>query len=217
MHYLFQKALKTGKKVRSEHLLHRGLPEIEHAIFNTGCHLFKDTSSAKILFVGVSDINQKILHFLRSKNLEDITICNRTDESAVALARNYQLKTLEWNDIFKWQLYDWMIFGTKSPEHLITSKQLPSDNISPKLIIDLSVPRNVEPQVARHPKITLLNIDQINRMLLFRKQKMFHMLAEAEQYVVESTKQQTFLFQQKQQHRERLLVNDDLTSCTMGA
>lgn len=206
MHYLFQKALKIGKKVRSTHLLKSGLPEIEHAIFTTGSHLFKDTSLAKILFVGVSDINQKILHFLRNKNLQDITVCNRTGESAAALAKAYQLKTLEWHEISQWQHYDWIIFGTKSPQHLITSQQLPSLNISHKLIIDLSVPRNVDPHVARHPKITLLNIDQINRMLTFRKQKMYHMLTEAEQYVVEATKQQATLFTQKQQNRQRLLA-----------
>lgn len=206
MHYLFQKALKIGKKVRSTHLLSKGLPEIEHAVFNTGRDLFKNISTSKILFVGISDINQKIIHFLRSKNLEDITICNRTEEHAVAFAKNYGLEILTWNDLTKWHNYDWIILGTKSPHHLITSKQMPGKEISHKLILDLSVPRNVEPGIARHPQITLLNIDQINRMLTFRKQKMFHTLCQAELYVVEVTKQQTTLFRQKQQNRERLLA-----------
>ena len=206
MHYLFQKSLKIGKKVRSTHLLNCGLPEIEHAIFNAGSHLFKDTSLTKILFVGTSDINQKILHFLRSKRLNDITICNRSEESAATLAKAYQLKILGWYELSQWPQFDWIIFGTKSPHHLITSEQLPSVNISPKLMIDLCVPRNVDPSVARHPKITLLNIDQINRMLTFRKQKMHHLLAKAEQYIMEATNQQTALFMQKQQTRHQLLA-----------
>lgn len=207
MHYLFQKALKIGKKVRSTHLLQRGLPEIEHAIFNTGGHLFKnDVSQAKILFVGVSDIKQKILLYLKSKNLNDITICNRTEESAFSLAKTYQLKTLEWSGMAHWTQFDWIIFGTKSPQHLITSKQIAEYPISHKLIIDLSVPRNVDPNIARHPKITLLNIDQINRMLTIRKQKMVHTLSNAEEYIAEATKQQTFLFTQKLQNRQRLLA-----------
>jgi glutamyl-tRNA reductase len=206
MHYLFQKALKIGKKVRSTHLLNRGLPEIEHAIYNAGSHIFKHFHSTKILLVGVSAINQKILLFLKNKNLSDITICNRTEASALALAQTYQLQTLNWQQLTHWQQFDWIIFGTKAPHHLITSQDLPSLPITPKLIIDLSVPRNVDPTIARHSKVTLLNIDQINRMLTFRKQKMYHLLTQAEQQVLESSKQQTLLFVQKQQNRQQLLA-----------
>ncbi len=206
MHYLFQKALKIGKKVRSTHLLNLGLPEIEHAIYNTGNHLFKSLSEARILFVGISDINQKILHFLRNKNLKDMTICNRTDSSAITLSKNYQIKTLEWKNLSNWTQFDLIIFGTKAPQHLVTSHQLTSGPMSKKLIFDLSVPRNVDPQIARHPQITLLNIDQINRMLTFRKQKMNHVISNAEHYVIEASKEQTYLFKQKQKNREQLLA-----------
>ncbi len=206
MHYLFQKALKIGKKVRSTHLLHPDLPEIEHAIFNTGNHLFEHIFRAKILFVGISEINLKILHFLRKKDVRDISICNRTQENAAIVGRSYPVKILEWQELKNWHQFDWIIFGTKSPQHLITEVDLPSSAIDSKLIIDLSVPRNVDPYIARHPKITLLNIDQINRMLTFRKQKMYHMLTEAERYIQNATKQQTALFMQKQQYREYLVA-----------
>lgn len=206
IHYLFQKALKIGKKVRSTYLLKSGLPDIEHAIYNAGHHLFKHhILQAKILFVGVSDINQKILHFFRGKNLWDMTLCNRTKENALNLANTYKLKTLEWENISEWHRFDWIIFGTKSPQHLISCNELPTV-VNQKLIIDLSVPRNVDPTLAKHPGILLLNIDQINRMLAFRKQKMYHALTQAEQYVMEASKQQTLLFLQKQQHRERLVA-----------
>lgn len=206
IHYLFQKSLKIGKKVRTDHLFNRGLPEIEHAIYNTGVHLFKNLDQTKILFVGASDINQKILQFLKSKKLNDITICNRSRDLALSIAENNGLKTLDWNQLHQWHLFDWIIFGTKAPHHLLTPGYVPTLNMSQKLIIDLSVPRNVDPQVAKIPKITLLNIDQINRLLVIRKQKLYHMLTKAEQYVLESTKQQVSLFKQKQDNRERMLA-----------
>lgn len=205
MHYLFQKALKIGKKVRSTHLLHSGLPEIEHAVFNTGNHLFKNISNTKILFVGISEINLKILQFLRKKGLKEIFLCNRTEEHATKIGKSYQLEVLEWQQLNSWHQFDWIIFGTKSPHHLITSVNLPSFD-STKLIIDLSVPRNVDPLIARHPKLTLLNIDQINRMLTFRKQKMYHLLAKAEEYILATSRQQTDLFMQKQHYRECLVA-----------
>ena len=207
MHYLFQKALRIGKKVRSMHLLNRGLPEIEHAILNSCHHFFKNSyAEAKILFVGVSDINQKILHFFKCKNLNNITVCNRSKENAMAWAQTYQLKVLEWTAISTWLEFDWIIFGTKSPQHLIDSNQSLPHHMGTKLIFDLSVPRNVDPDIARHPKVILLNIDQINRMLIFRKQKTSHIITEAEQYVSEATRQQALLFKQKQENRERLMA-----------
>lgn len=42
LHYLFQKALRIGKKVRVEVPMGRGMPDMEHAIYNVGMHLFKD-------------------------------------------------------------------------------------------------------------------------------------------------------------------------------
>lgn len=203
LHYLFQKALKIGKKVRAELPMGRGMPDLEHAILNTGMHLFQP-NEAKILFVGASDVNQKILGFLKSKNLHNITICNRTLDRAKAIAESHSVSVLEWSRLDQWHDYNWIIFGTKSQDYLITKADLPSNCIGQKLVIDLCVPRNVEPKLARDPRITLLNIDQINRILRVRKQRMTHVLTHAEHCVVSSSKQHVELFQEKQKHRLRL-------------
>jgi glutamyl-tRNA reductase len=206
LHYLFQKSLKIGKKIRSELPMQRGLPDIEHAILNTGLHLFEEPKKTNILFVGASEINQKILSFLKTKNLHNITLCNRSSEHAVSLAKTHNLDVMEWNRMTHWHCFDWIILGTKSPEYLITTADTPPHLISQKLIIDLCVPRNVEPNVGRHPRITLLNIDQINRSLHIRKQRMNHTLTKAEQLVVVATKQHIDLFQQKQKVQQHLLA-----------
>ena len=56
--------------------------------------------------------------------------------------------------------------------------------------MDLCVPRNVEPRLGQDGRITLLNIDQINRLLKIRHRRMTHTLAEAEQRVGIATQQQ---------------------------
>lgn len=205
LHFLFQKALQIGKKVRSKLPMRKGLPDIEQAVLNTGLHFFKDISKKKILFVGASEINQKILCFLRSKNVQNMTICNRSTDTAQILAKANHLNVLEWDIIDEWHYYDWIILGTKSPEYLITYKHLPQ-LISQKLIIDLSVPRNVEPDLGKHPSITLLNIDQINRMLRIRKQKINHTIAKAEHLVATSSKNHIDLYHQKEKIKARLLA-----------
>lgn len=206
LHYLFQKALGISKKLRAELQLGRGLPNLEHAVLQAGKNLFKNPEDTPLLFVGASDINQKILSFLKHKNFKNITLCNRSSEQAMTLAENYGIKLLEWKSLSNWVEYEWIIFGTKSPEYLISSNQINHCPFGQKLIMDLCVPRNVEPKVGQDPRITLLNIDQINRLLKIRHHRMNHVLAEAEQRVSEAAQQQVARYAFKNQSKISLLV-----------
>ena len=161
LHFLFQKALKISKKLRSELNLGRGMPNLEHAVLQTGKHVFKNPEQISLLFVGASDINQKILSFLKNKNFQNITLCNRSNEQSILLGELYGVKYLAWSQLKSWQEYDWIIFGTKSPDYLITQQEVLHGKFSQKLIMDLCVPRNVEPRLGQNSNIILLNIDQI--------------------------------------------------------
>ena len=206
LHYLFQKALRIGKKVRSDLTITPGMPDLEHAIYNIGLHLFKEPQNTKVLFVGASDINRKIVHFLKCKHLHNISLCNRSEDPAKEIAEAHSLTLLKWQDISSWHYFDWIIFGTKAPDFLVTSETLPTHCIGQKLVIDLSVPRNVEPALGKDPRITLLNIDQINRTLKIRRQRMTHSLNMAEQLVLDATKKHLDLFIQKENNPFRIVA-----------
>lgn len=206
LHFLFQKALGISKKIRSELQLGRGLPNLEHAILQTGKHIFQTPEQANLLFIGASDINQKILNFLKNKNFQNITLCNRSDDQTKRLAQLYGIKNLDWSCLSSWHEYDWVIFGTKSPDYLIKQHDISQRSISQKLIMDLSVPRNVEPKIGQDSRITLLNIDQINRRLKIRSRQMTHTLTEAEQRVTQSTQQHATLYAKKTQPKASLLL-----------
>lgn len=203
LHYLFQKSLGIAKKVRTVLPTKPGLPDVGYAIFQTGQHLFKDVKDPKILFVGASDINEKILTFLKSKRYSQISLCNRSQEAGEMLAGKHRIPFLKWNEIASWQNYDWIILGTKAPDFLINC-DLPLETVSQKLIIDLSVPRNVDPMLARHPKVTLLNIDQINRRLIIRRKSLSHSIHAAEDLLQKTIGQQMKLFHEKESTRLRI-------------
>lgn len=191
LHFLFQKSLGIAKKLRSELQLGRGMPNLEHAILQTGKHVFPTPEQTRLLFVGASDINQKILMFLKNKNFQNISLCNRSDEQAKGLARQHGVKYVAWSQLNQWHEYDWVIFGTKSPDYLITGKETNLHSVGRKLIMDLCVPRNVDPKLGQklgqNSHITLLNIDQIICLLKIRSRRMTHMLAEAERRVAQAT------------------------------
>lgn len=182
LHIIFQKSLSIGKKIRNQFSLGNTLPSIEQAIFQTGMHFFSDLNQVKILFIGASEINCKILNYFWLKKINDITICNRTDDAARLIAENKNLQILNWSSFDQWHAFDWLIFGTKCPHYLLTEKNLPLD-FSNKLIIDLSVPRNVDPKLCKDPRMTLWNIDQINRLLQIKNRNLNKILKEAEKKV----------------------------------
>lgn len=191
MHYLFQKCLKIGKQVRTKLPLKAGLPDLEDAILHAGKHFFNDVKKIKILAVGASLINLKVVKFLKGKGCQNITLINRTP-----LKEDVEVPTLPWERLLSWSEFDWIIFGTKSEEFLLKESDV-ERRLSHKLIIDLSVPRNVDPLLGKH--LPLLNLDQINQLLKARRQQMNETLSNAESEVLESTKQHCFLFRQKEQ------------------
>lgn len=204
LHFLFQKALGIAKKLRNELQLGRGMPNLEHAILQTGKQLFKNPEDVRLLFVGASAINQKILTFLKHKNFQKITLCNRSGEPSGT--EFYGVENLAWSQLKSWTDYDWIIFGTKSPNYLIKQEEIGDSSIGQKLIMDLCVPRNVDPRLGHDERITLLNIDQLNRLLQIRYRRMNHKIAEAEQRVVQAAQQQVSRYIIKSQTKINLLV-----------
>ncbi|MDP1879902.1 MAG: glutamyl-tRNA reductase [Parachlamydiaceae bacterium] len=197
IHFLFQKSLGIAKKIRTDLQLGRGMPLLEDAILHTGKLLFKETEKTNVLFVGASEINQKILEFLKNKHFSKITLCNRTVENAYNLSQQFNIDLLPWSQLSSWIDYDWIIFGTKSSNYLISDKDIKNKKVSQKLIMDLSVPRNVEPKLGQHSKVTLLNIDQINRLLKIRHDRIHHILEEADHRISEATQQHVSRYLEK--------------------
>lgn len=205
LHYLFQKSLKIAKQIRSTMPTQRNLPSLEHAIWNKGMNYFKEIDNIRILFVGASEINIKVISFFKSKNIHNMTLCNRTAEKSIQASESQGIKMINWNRLHSWHEFDWVIFGTKSPDSLIKAIPVDFQEEKKKLLIDLSVPRNVDPAVEKDSRITLFNIDQLNHTLSLGKQRLHHHLVNAEEMAATLTKQTIDLFHLKQQERLRWL------------
>lgn len=194
LHFLFQKCLKIGKNIRSSARFTHGALSIEEAVINAAAETCGDLNQARVLLVGFSEINYKILTRLKKNGLPHITLCNRTDAKAQAMAEREEIHALPWERLHDWPSFDIAIFGTKCPHFLIRSGQHPPI-LSPKLVIDLSVPRNVDPKMGRHHQITLLNVDQINHTLdRKRRQKAAEIARLETQHIAQAVEKQVALF-----------------------
>lgn len=155
LHYLFQKALKLGKTVRSTFPFFKTPLHLEGMIYQL---VEKILGDAPLLFIGNSDINRKMIHYFWRKGKRQMTLCTRDLTSAHAFALDYQLTLKDRSEIENWHHYEGVIAATHSEGYLITSVPKKART---RLILDLSVPRSVDPAFQRDPERTLLNMEQI--------------------------------------------------------
>ena len=160
MHELFQRALFVGKKVRSQLDLRPGLADTESIVADQVSQSFP--KDCRLLFVGDSEINAKIRERFVNRGYTQIETCNRTPKEGMR----------PWSHLEKWDSYDVAIFGTKAPGFVVKKRKL--DRV--KLVIDLSVPRNVDPSI----NVKRLYIDDVHKLCQERRHLKHHVVDRAE-------------------------------------
>jgi glutamyl-tRNA reductase len=180
LHFLFQKSLKIGKRVRSQINQSRTVPDIDEPAVDILREVFSDLNQISVLFVGASEINCKIIRCFKKSSIQNISLCNRMPERALLLALREGIRFVDWSQLEEWYRYDVVVLATKSSEYLIT-EAMKRNVSSHKVFIDVSVPRNVDPELAQDPLIKLVNIDQLDRMISYAKE-----LASTEVHAIES-------------------------------
>lgn len=154
MHYLFQKSLKVGKSVRSELELERGAPTLYGTLCQIAEEQFGDLKQKRILLVGFSEINRGFASFLLHKGIHRFAFCTR-DPSSV---RFENISLYDRSILSRWQEFDLIVCASKAEEFLIHGTSSWNN-----LIFDLSVPRNVDPEVGL--SASLWNIEQVNAII----------------------------------------------------
>lgn len=156
LHFLFQKSLRMGKRMRRE--LHLDESLSSH-LWKRACPLFPNLKERKILFVGASKTNAKIAKYFHSMGCRALYFSNRTEIKAIAMAKSFSGHLQPFGD-YEGD-FDLMIFATTSDKPLFTRKT--AETLSKELVIfDLGLPRNVESPLCSE-KITLVNMAMIEK------------------------------------------------------
>jgi glutamyl-tRNA reductase len=192
LHYLFQKTLKLGKTVRSSFPLFQTPLHLEGMIY----HLIGKIlgTSAHLLFIGNSDINRKMIHYFWKKGKRQMTLCTRNLTSAQPFALDYQLTLKDRSEIENWHQYEGVIAATHSEGHLITSMP---EKARTRLILDLSVPRSIDPSFKRDPELTLLNMEQMGAFFESYHSLRLSEVQSIKSFLQESIERYTALYEKK--------------------
>lgn len=164
---LFRQALVTGKRARTETGIGRNAASIGSAAVEMARQHFGDLRSARVLLIGAGKMGELAAKSLIDGGASEIAVVGRTPKRAQQLAvRCGSIATLtQLEDGLR--SCDIVITGTSAP-HPVILKQMVERTMKvrrgrPLLIVDIAVPRDVEPEVADVPGVTLLNIDDLEQ------------------------------------------------------
>lgn len=201
LHFMFQKCLHIGKQLRAACDLESGVPSLSRVMHQTAESFFGRQQGKNVLFVGASRINHDILTYFLSKKQTNVTLCNRSKEKFESYKKYECLSFLHWEQRHCILDHDVIIFGTKAAHFLLSKEDVERSRSSRLLLMDLSVPRNVDPRAGLVPGVTLLNIDHIDRIVKNRRRVKGREFERARQILLEFIDRQFVIYSQKEKQR----------------
>jgi glutamyl-tRNA reductase len=166
LHSLFQQAFSVAKIVRTDTEIGASAVSVAFAAVNLARQIFADFAQHSALLVGAGDTIELVAQHLAGRGIGNMVIANRNIARARSLAQEHKGFAIELNEIPNHlAAADMLICSTASPEPLITREMVQSAlkarRRKPIFIVDLAVPRDVDPAVGGLEDVYLYTVDDL--------------------------------------------------------
>lgn len=163
---LMKKSISVAKRVRTETRIAESAVNISSAAVDLARKIFTHLEEKSVLLLGAGDMAELAAKHLMSGGVKDVTVANRTFETGCALAEQMGGRAVEF-DVFPEEMArsDIVICSTGAPEYVVT-RDLMHDLMKarkqkPVFIIDISVPRNIDPGINKLENVYLYDVDDL--------------------------------------------------------
>ena len=189
---LFHRAIALGKRVHSETSISRRPASVSYAAVVLARQIFgRELAERCALVIGTGEVGEGVARCLHDYGVRATVVAHRQLERAHTLARRYQAASATWDDLPRCLAEaDIVISSTAAPHYVLQFQQVENAmrqrSERPLYLIDLAVPRDIEPSVADLPGVHLHNIDDLHAVvqttLLERQEALFEIevMAQAE-------------------------------------
>ncbi|HEV7678918.1 MAG TPA: glutamyl-tRNA reductase [Candidatus Dormibacteraeota bacterium] len=201
---LFRHAIEVGKRARSETAISRGTTSLSQAAVAMAAERLDGLLGRTALVVGAGEMGRGIAQALASvAGAGEILVANRTSSKAIALAERVRGRPLQLDHLVTaLEGTDLVVTSTGSPDVQLTADDvrsaLPGRRGRPLMIVDVAVPRDVDPAVGDLPGVTLLNMDDLKAFVDASIAQRRHEVGAVNQIVAEEVER----FFQLLAHRE---------------
>src|SRR5208282_2132679 len=166
---IFQSVFNTAKRVRTETRVAEAPVSVSSAAVELAEQAFGGLQDKTVMIVGAGQMGELAARHLVAKGVATVLVSNRTHAHAIALAQELRGLAIQFSEI--WQAMrgaDIVISSTGCPHYIITrndmERLMAERHDRPIFLIDIAVPRDVDPAVREVPGCTLVNIDGLEEV-----------------------------------------------------
>ncbi len=185
LHQMFQRSFAVAKQVRSTTEIGAHSISMSAASVRLAGQLFEDLSKINVLFVGAGEMIELCATHFAAKNPRGMTVANRTMERGELLAHQLKANVMRLADLpERLHEFDAVISCTASTLPLIglgaVERALKKRRNSPMFMVDLAVPRDIEPEVKSLRDVYLYTVDDLSQVVQTGQASRQAAVAEAE-------------------------------------
>ena len=167
---LCNRAFATAKRVRTETDIGRGASSVSQVAVELVAKIFDDLKGRSILLVGAGKMGALSAKALASLGADKVLVTNRSRERAVALAQQTGGHPRDWSELAELLVEaDVVIVSTGAPSYVITAEGVHATMKARRqrslCLIDLAVPRNVDPRCADLSNVYAYDMDDLQRVV----------------------------------------------------
>ncbi len=185
LNHLFQDAFTVAKEVRSTTAIGSSSVSLAAAAVRLSMRLFGELNDSHILFVGAGEMIELCAAHFCAQNPKSVTVANRSIDRGQALAAQYDGKAMRLQDLPEAiSKFDIVVSCTASSLPIIglgmIERAIKERKHRPMCIVDLAVPRDVEPEIARLDDVYVYSMDELGAVVQSGRESRQAAVIEAE-------------------------------------
>ena len=167
---LFRAALQAGKRARTETAINEHATSISHVAVELTLQIFDELANKTVLLVGAGEMAEMAAKNLVDNGVSKLLVVNRSEGRAATLAKQYGGEALGWDRLAQalWRS-DIVVSSTAAPHAILRPDMVASvmhlRRNRPLFLIDIAVPRDVDPAVGEMTNVFLYDIDDLQRVI----------------------------------------------------
>jgi len=187
---LMRKSVSVAKRIRTDTKIAENAVSISFAAVELAKKIFDDLSTKSFMLLGAGEMAELAARHLINNGVNDVYVTNRTKSRAEELAQEFRGKVVPFESFTQEVKYtDIVICSTGAPHYVLLKEQMhkimKDRKQEPMFIIDISVPRNIDPDINDLDNVYLYDVDNLQGIVDTNKEERSKEAEKAEEIVEE--------------------------------
>lgn len=188
LHQVFEQTMRVAKKVRTDTGIGEHAVSVPYAAIELAKKIFGELDGLRVLLIGAGEMGELTAEHLATHCVEKIFVANKTYERAVELADRFHGAAVQFASLEEHlAACDIVIASTSAPHYVIDRVQIHRALAARKhralFLIDLSVPRNIDPAIGQIDGAYLYNVDDLQQVAASNRALRHQKAAQAQEII----------------------------------